>query len=429
MVEFYKDDIREYKKCSKRFLPEKIDILLIAESPPFPKKDIKSYFYFSEYLPQRDLLFQLIIKVIYDYNFRQGDNKIKYLNMLKKDGYYLVDSVNYPIDLDKNGNKVNDVEKNNVIEEGKGGFIKGLEKINVSKNTKIILIKENIYRIYNNFLSEKGFCVINEDKINFPFWYDYDFINEIRYLLNFKNVGMLYCFKKLIKYSRYAINSISSNRIEDITTFALFEIALALIDYGESILLLVKNSKIVSANVLGRSILEAWFTIKWILEDDSKINALKFYINHFELRKDKAKYLDAISIEDIDRINDNEKVFIEMASNKFNIEVNYEDDINELKNYPKYKKIAESAGLLEYYNTVYKYLSDYTHISSVTTSEYFENGYEIKQDIPKDYKDLIMIISAIYFYVLDNLDKHLGIKNIKKIEKVNKYFNYFSKDK
>ena len=70
MVEFYKDDIREYKKCSKRFLPEKIDILLIAESPPFPKKDIKSYFYFSEYLPQRDLLFQLIIKVIYDLSIK-----------------------------------------------------------------------------------------------------------------------------------------------------------------------------------------------------------------------------------------------------------------------------------------------------------------------------------------------------------------------
>lgn len=427
MVEFYKDNLQEYKKYSKKFLPKKINVLFLTESPPFPKKDIKSYFYFSEYLPQRDLLFQLIIKVIYDYNFRQGDNKIKYLNMLKKDGYYLVDSVNYPIDLDKNGNKVNDVEKNNVIEEGKRKFIKGLEKMEVSKNTKIILIKENIYRLYNNFLSEKGFCVINEDKINFPFWYDYDFINEIRYLLNFKNVGILYCFKKLIKYSRDAINSINSNRIEDIRTFALFEIAMALIDYGESILLLVKNSKILSANVLGRSILEAWFTIKWILEDDSKINALRFYINNFELRKDKAKYLNAISNEDIDRINDNERVFIEMASSKFNIEVNYEDDINELKNYPKYKKIAESAGLLEYYNTVYKYLSDYTHISSITTGEYFGNGYEIKQDISKDYKDLIMIISAIYFYVLDNIDKHISIKNIKKIEKVNKYFNYFSK--
>lgn len=427
MVEFYKDNLQEYKKYSKKFLPKKINVLFLAESPPFPKKDIKSYFYFSEYLPQRDLLFQLIIKVIYDYNFRQDDNKIKYLNMLKKDGYYLVDSINYPIDLDKNGNKVNDVEKNNVIEEGKVEFIKGLEKMDVYKNTKIILIKENIYRIYNNFLSEKGFCVINEDKINFPFWYDYDFINEIRYLLNFKNVGILYCFKKLMKYSRDAINSINSNRIEDIRTFALFEITMALIDYGESILLLVKNSKILSANVLGRSILEAWITIKWILEDDSKINALKFYINNFELRKDKAKYLNAISNEDIDRINDNERIFIEMASNEFNIEVNYEDDINELKNYPKYKKIAESASLLEYYNTVYKYLSDYTHIGSVTTGEYFENGYEIKQDIPRDYKDLIMIISAIYFYVLDNIDKHLGIKNIKKIEKVNKYFNYFSK--
>jgi len=429
MVEFYKDDIREYKKCSKRFLPEKIDILLIAESPPFPKKGIKSYFYFNEYLPQRDLLFQLIIKAVYDHNFKQGDNKIKYLNMLKKDGYYLVDSINYPIDLDKKGNKVNDVEKNKVIEEGKGEFIKGLEKINVSKNTKIILIKENIYRIFNNFLSENGFCVINEDKVNFPFWYDYDFINEIRYLLNFKNVGVLYCFKKLIKYSRNAINNINSNRIEDIRTFALFEITVALIDYGESILLLAKNSKMLNANVLGRSVLEAWFTTKWILEDDSKINALKFYVNNFELRKDKAKYIDAISNEDIDKINDNEKIFIEKASDEFNIGVNYEDDINELKKYPKYKEIADSTGLLEYYNTVYKYLSDYTHIGSIATSKYFENGYEIKRDINKDYKDLIMIISAIYFYVLDNLDKHLGIKNIKKIEKVNKYFNYFSKDK
>ena len=256
----------------------------------------------------------------------------------------------------------------------------------------------------------------------------FDFINEIKYLLNFKNVEVLFCFNKLLKYTKNEISSISIERIEDIRSLALFEITVALVDYGESILLLTKINKTLNANVLGRSILEAWFTAKWILEDDSKINTLKFYIRNFELRKGKAKHINKISTEDINRINYYEKIFIINAINEFNIGVSYEEDFDKLKKYPQYIKIAELTGLLEYYNIVYKNLSDYIHIGSIATSKYFEDEYEIKKNIPRDYKDLIMIISAIYFYFLDNIEKRFGIIGIKKIEKVNKYFINFSKD-
>ena len=340
----------------------------------------------------------------------------------------LIDIVDYPIDLDKDGNPVDDNLKNAIFENEKYIFLGKLKEINVTNDSKIVLIKENIFKSFKNFLLEKNFNVLNEDKINFPFWYDYDFINEIRYLLNFNNVDLLYCFKKLLNYFTIEINYIDLNKAEDIRAFVLFELSRTLVDYGEAILLLIKNKKSFCANIIGRSILEAWFTIKWALEDDSKINALKFNVKNFESRKDKAKYLE-LSTDNMERLEKDEKKFIEKAVRKFKINVNYENDFVELKKYPSYKCIAESVKLINYYNTIYKYFCDYSHIGSITTSKYFEEGYEFCDKENYNYNDLVILLSGIYFYFFDNIEKYFGIKEEEKVEKINNYFINFAKEK
>lgn len=428
MVEFHKEDIGFYKEYSKKYLPKEMKVLFIAESPPFPKKGIKSYFYFDEYLPKKDLLFQLIVKSIYDFDFKLENSKINFLNKLRDDGYYLIDIVDYPIDLDKDGNPVEDNVKNTIFENKKNSFLEKLKELKVTNDSKIILIKENIFKYFNKFLLEKNFNVLNEDKINFPFWYDYDFINEIRYLLNFNNVDLRYCFRKLLNYFTIEIKYKDINKAEDIRAFILFELSRILVDYGEAILLLIKNRKSLCANIIGRSILEAWFTIKWILEDSSKINALKFYVKNFESRKDKAKYLE-LTIEDTERLEKDEKKFIEKAVKEFKINVNYENDFVELKKYPSYKEIAESVKLVDYYNTIYKYFCDFSHIGSITTGKYFKEGYEFHDEENYSYNDLVILLSGIYFYFLDNIEKYFKIEEKEKVEKINNYFINFAKDK
>jgi len=428
MVEFHKEDIGFYKEYSKKYLPKEMKVLFIAESPPFPKKGIKSYFYFDEYLPKKDLLFQLIVKSIYDFDFKLENSKINFLNKIRDDGYYLIDIVDYPIDLDKNGNPVEDNVKNTIFENEKNSFLEKLKELKVTNDSKIILIKENIFKYFNKFLLEKNFNVLNEDKINFPFWYDYDFINEIRYLLNFNNVDLRYCFRKLLNYFTIEIKYKDLNKAEDIRAFILFELSRILVDYGEAILLLIKNRKSLCANIIGRSILEAWFTINWILEDNSKINALKFYVKNFESRKDKAKYLE-LTTDDMEILEKDEKKFIDKAVKEFKIDVNYENDFVELKKYPSYKCIAESVKLVDYYNTIYKYFCDYSHIGSITTSKYFKESYEFYNKENYSYNDLVILLSGIYFYFFDNIEKYFGIEEKEKVEKINNYFINFAKEK
>jgi len=63
-------------------------------------------------------------------------------------------------------------------------MIEKLKKIGIDKETKIILIKKNIFEILGEKLKEKGFNVLNEKLIPFPDWG----INSVRYQKELKEL-------------------------------------------------------------------------------------------------------------------------------------------------------------------------------------------------------------------------------------------------
>ena len=125
-----------YKEAADKFLPEKIKVLFIAESPP-----AKGSFFFFKFPKQEILLATITTAILGDgKGYTRNDSKTEFLNILKKKGYFLLDAVGYPINTthDKNRELIIKKEIGNLIDR-----LKDLKRRNrIDINTKIILIKK-----------------------------------------------------------------------------------------------------------------------------------------------------------------------------------------------------------------------------------------------------------------------------------------------
>ncbi len=178
-------DLSIYRNQAVKYLPDIIKVLFIAESPPAPDKyGRKSYIYFDT-AKQEILLTTLTTAVLGDGNgFTKDCDKSIFLKRLKAEGYFLIDAVEYPINMIKGGNNKETIirnEANNLLERLNG--LKGRNKVDLE--TKIILIKASVYNALSELLKENNYNVLNEGKIDFPKYYnDRDVIYEIRRLIN-----------------------------------------------------------------------------------------------------------------------------------------------------------------------------------------------------------------------------------------------------
>ncbi|GAH43980.1 unnamed protein product [marine sediment metagenome] len=95
-------DTSIYWNAAKKYLPTCIKYLFIAESPPaFMGDKPDRYFYFQE-IPGADSLFYTIVKAIYNKDFVKNVHlRTDFLKCLKKDGFFLLDAVEYPINKTK----------------------------------------------------------------------------------------------------------------------------------------------------------------------------------------------------------------------------------------------------------------------------------------------------------------------------------------
>lgn len=136
------------------------------------------------------MLFSAIIKVVYDIEFKKSTHdKRELLERFKNDGYFLLDAVKYPINRDLNGCEVKNKFRINEIEESKLELLEKLDKLRnegrIDKNTKIILLKETVHRVLYDELIQRGFNVINPEKIGLPMYYgDKDFIDKLKEVIH-----------------------------------------------------------------------------------------------------------------------------------------------------------------------------------------------------------------------------------------------------
>lgn len=91
----------KFEIARKKYKPDTIKFLLVAETPP--KSDSDRFFYF-ENVDRQDSLFIEIVKVLYPQIVDKYDiqeiriNKSYFLNKLKEDGFYLIDSLEEPFE-------------------------------------------------------------------------------------------------------------------------------------------------------------------------------------------------------------------------------------------------------------------------------------------------------------------------------------------
>ena len=146
-------------KSRKEFKPEKIKYLLVAEAPP---DSIERFFYFPK-VREKDFLFLGIMELLFPEiksKFLQSgrDPAIKtlLLNNFKAKGFYLLDLSDVPLRY-----------LNAPLENCLPGLLKRIESIVDKKNTKIILIKANVFEIAYYSLKSLGYNIVGL-KIPFP---------------------------------------------------------------------------------------------------------------------------------------------------------------------------------------------------------------------------------------------------------------------
>ena len=147
-----------YATARNRYRPSTLRTLLIAESPPC---DLDRYFYF-EAVPKQDSLFLEIMGVIYPEmkaaylkSGRDPALKAELLEHFQSDGYWLMDLSEIPHEV--SGKKP---------EDSLPDLLARIEKV-AEKDTRIILIKSNVYDNCYPALKEQQYSV-SEERIPFP---------------------------------------------------------------------------------------------------------------------------------------------------------------------------------------------------------------------------------------------------------------------
>ncbi len=146
------------EKARLKYKPDDAKYLLVAEAPP---NSIDRFFYYED-VNKYDYLFLGVAEAIYPklknkylLSRRNRETKKEILNKLKEEGFYLLDLSELPLSL-----------TTNKLSSQLPTLCKKIETI-LNINTKIILIKANVYDIAYSYLQEK-FRNVVDIRIPFP---------------------------------------------------------------------------------------------------------------------------------------------------------------------------------------------------------------------------------------------------------------------
>lgn len=149
----------------KKYKPEKIQYLLIAETPP---KSNSERFFYMENVTSHDSLFLETVKVLYpqllvNKTVKEIRNlKSVLLSKLQKDGFYLIDSLEEPFEEMYSSKK-----KISLIKKGQQELLTKIKALS-NENTKVILISSTVFQANYLFLIDHGIPVIHNYSIDFP---------------------------------------------------------------------------------------------------------------------------------------------------------------------------------------------------------------------------------------------------------------------
>ena len=157
-----------YEKLRQQYKPEHIKMLLIAESPP-PEADIESsrQFYRAGHIYKEDRLFVNTIRALYPEAMdiaQQAlqEQKDHWLRRLQADGWYMIEALE-----ESQEHEVTKQQRQERIRSALPRLIARVQKL-AEPDTKIILIKSNVFDVAREPLREAGFTVLNTELVDYP---------------------------------------------------------------------------------------------------------------------------------------------------------------------------------------------------------------------------------------------------------------------
>lgn len=162
----------DYNHIREQFKPHPIKYLLIAESPP-PAANTPSsrHFYRTDQIRRGDRLFINTIKALYPTtaNLTEAElekDKVTWLKRFQKDGWYLIEAL--PNSLPHH---ITRPERQALIHQNLPNLIKQMAQL-AQTDTKIILIKSNVFEIAAQPLRQAGFNILNTRLLDYPGQYN-----------------------------------------------------------------------------------------------------------------------------------------------------------------------------------------------------------------------------------------------------------------
>ena len=167
-----------YVEARQKHKPKRVKVLFIGESPP-PLNGNPRYFYLEQ-VDKHDYLFVAMMQALYKVDFvnlgRVPKLKARLLKRFKKDGYFLIDAVEFPL----NGSPS---DKKKIILENADQLIQRVRQV-CHKDARVVLIKANIYKLLAEKFKTNGFNILNSKPLPFPMYqHKSKFIDDLRKLL------------------------------------------------------------------------------------------------------------------------------------------------------------------------------------------------------------------------------------------------------
>ena len=157
-----------YDEIREQYRPKHIKVLLIAESPP-PSAEIDSsrHFYRADKVRKDDRLFTNTIRALYPETLNTPEveleqEKDQWLRKLQDDGVYMIEALET-----SQRHAVTKPQRQERIQESLPRLIERVKKL-ADKETRIILIKSNVFVVATEPLKQAGLNVLNTELVDYP---------------------------------------------------------------------------------------------------------------------------------------------------------------------------------------------------------------------------------------------------------------------
>lgn len=164
----YDKPMISYDEIRQQYKPTRIKYLLIAESqPPAASVESSRQFYRKEYTKTNDRLFSNTMRALYpdaealSFGVLEGQ-KEQWLRRFQNDGWYMIESLEVSL-----AHEVTKSERQTLIAKNLPNLLTRVSKLATS-DTRIILIKSNVFEVAAQPLLEAGFTVLNTELLDYP---------------------------------------------------------------------------------------------------------------------------------------------------------------------------------------------------------------------------------------------------------------------